>query len=72
MRYNEFKRDEEELRFIKFTFEKVLKALKARYIKKIKRLKNRQKAAKQQMRTRKLRSNRNDLDVPSTIERPKR
>ena len=73
MRYNEFKNEANELRFVKLVFEKTLKALKARYLKRLKLYKNQQRIAKQRIKNRKIRSNMNTSTIGvNSPDRPKR
>lgn len=73
MRYNEFKNEADELRFIKSTFEKVLKALKARYLKRKKLYKQQQRIAKQRIKNRKIQSLKNTSMIGvNKPDRPKR
>ncbi len=73
MRACDFESEADNIKFIKFELEKMLRALGVRYNKRLKIDKNKQRIAKQQIKNNKIRALRNDtwIDVKKP-ERPKR
>lgn len=73
MRSSEFASDADSIKFIKFEFEKVLRALGERYNKQLKINKSKQRMAKKQIKNNKIRALRNDtwIDVKKP-NRPKK
>ncbi len=73
MRSSEFEDEAENIKFIKFELEKLLRALSKRYNKRLKIDKNKQRIAKQQIKNNKIRALRNDTATGvRKLERPKR
>ena len=73
MRFKEFSSEENNIKFVKLTFQKVLNNLKANHEKKLKIYKEKLKIAKQDRKNKHLQSLKNTSTIGvKSLERPKR
>ena len=72
MRFKEFESEAANIMFVKFAFEKTLRALGVRYAKRLKLHKQKVKAAKQKRKNRRTNAHKRKAGSISAVNRPKR